>query len=247
MAHIPLTMASRQGEPPLENIVHNTTPMLHLRPGKTTLAEAVKSAFDDALAYKGKLSPEVLAIQGMSGKKYRYFINNLIEKVQSPRYLEVGSWAGSTLCAAIYKNNVTAVAVDNWSQFAGPIDLFFKNLSTCCSVDTRVSFLSRDFRKVDFRALGKFNIYLFDGPHEYQDQYDGLSMAMDALDNEFVFIVDDWNWGRVREGTLAAIADLGLSVMSSIEVRSSADDTNPNVVFQDSDWHNGYFISILRK
>lgn len=232
---------------PPATITHNNNPMKHLRPGKMLLAAAVKAAFDDAMEYKGKLSEQVLTIQGMSGKKYRYFINNLVEKLQSPRYLEVGSWAGSTLCSAIYKNAVTAVAIDDWSQFGGPIDQFFRNLAESCSVDTKVSVLSQDFRKVDFKALGKFNIYLFDGPHEAKDQYDGLSMALDCLEDEFVYIVDDWNWGRVREGTLASIADLGLTVMSSTEVRSTEDDNNPQVAFQESDWHNGYFIAILRK
>ena len=248
MTAIPVSFQSNSTEPPPELITRNSQPIRHFRQGKADLVEALNGAFADALEYQGKLSPEILAIQGMSGKKYRYFINNLIERLQSPRYLEVGSWLGSTLCAAIYKNNVTAVAIDNWSQFAGPVADFFRNLGNSCSLENRVSVLSKDFRYVDFKSLGTFNVYLFDGPHEYQDQYDGLLMALPALDNRFIFIVDDWNWRRVREGTYACIADLGLTIVTSIEVRStSEEDGNPSVAFQDSDWHNGYFISILQK
>jgi len=231
----------------LENITRNETPIRHLRPGKMLLPEATKTALRDAIAGKGKLSDFILSMEGMSGKKYRCFINNLVEILQNPRYLEVGSWAGSTLCSAIYKNAVTAVAIDNWSLFGGPVDKFFQNLSQSVSAETKVSVLSQDFRKVSFRGLGTFNIYLFDGPHTYEDQYDGLALALPCLENEFVFIVDDWNWDQVRAGTMAAIADMGLTVVWSTEIRTTNDNSHPAQAFQNSDWHNGYFISILRK
>ncbi len=212
-----------------------------------TLVDAVKSCFSAALERKGKLSDFVLSIEGMSGIKYRYFINNLLETINNPRYLEVGSWAGSTLCSAIYGNKLKATAIDNWSQFGGPVNLFFAHLANCCSGETKISVLSEDFRKVNFKVIGKFNVYLFDGPHEYQDQYDGLYMALDALTDEFVFIVDDWNWEPVRTGTYAAIQACGLEIKTKIEIRTTDDESHPTVCGKSSDWHNGYFISVLRK
>lgn len=211
------------------------------------LRDLVRSCFTDALEYKGKLNDYVLNIDGMSGRKYRYFINNLMERIDNPRYLEVGSWAGSTLCSAIYGNNLRAVAVDNWSQFGGPAPLFFANVANCCSRTAIPTVICDDFRKVDFRALGVFNVYLFDGPHEYQDQYDGLAVALDALTEEFVFIVDDWNWTPVRQGTYDVIRNLNLDILYKIEVRTTQDDTHAPVHGKQSDWHNGYFISVLKK
>lgn len=211
------------------------------------LVEAVRGSFEEATVEQGKLSDFVLNIEGMSGRKFRYFINNLIGRVSNPRYLEIGSWAGSTFCSAIYGNDLRAVAIDNWSQFGGPVALFFENLANCCSVQTRTSIVFEDFRKVDYASLGKFNVYLFDGPHAYQDQYDGLAYAWDCLTDEFVFIVDDWNWDGVRAGTLDAIRDLGLEIQSQIEVRTTQDNSHPVIAGKASDWHNGYFISVLRK
>jgi hypothetical protein len=218
-----------------------------LHPGKMLLEGALKTAFESALSLQGKLDDDVLNIDGMSGKKYRVFINNLISLVQNPRYLEVGSWTGSTLCSAIHKNALTAVAIDNWSQYGGPVSTFFSNISRHCSPDTKLSVISKDFRTVAFEALGRFNVYLFDGPHEYADQYDGLAMALNCLDNEFIYIVDDWNWEQVRTGTSHAIANLNLEIVHSIEIRTTADGSHPKVRGKDSDWHNGYFISLLRK
>lgn len=85
------------------------------------------------------------------------------------------------------------------------------------------------------------------GPHDPQDQYDGLYNAYPCLDHEFVFIVDDWNWEKVRRGTMNAITDIGLVVVKSIEVRTSDDDSHPEINGKNSDWHNGYFLAILRK
>lgn len=228
-------------------ITRQDLPMRHFRQNKLPIADAMKRAIDDAMENRGKLSEHILAMEGMSGKKYRYFINNLIEHLQSPHYLEVGSYAGSTLCSAIFGNSLTAVAVDNWSEFGGPVDKFFKNLSESCSIETKVSVVNSDFRQVNFPSLGKFNIYLFDGPHAYADHHDGLSMAMDCLEDEFIYIVDDWNWDAVRYGTMAAIADACLTVQTSIDIRTSSDNTHPEVACQYSDWHNGYFIALLKK
>jgi hypothetical protein len=211
----------------------------------------VRNALRRAIEGQSKVTPELLSILGMSGKLYRMFINNLVESTPDARYLEVGSWAGSTLCSAIYGNKVRALAIDNWSQFDGPQHLFFSHLSAFVGKESAVSFFNSDFRAVPYGALGKFNIYLFDGPHEYQDQYDGLALAKDALDDEIVFIVDDWNWPGVRAGTHDAIRDAGWKLAYSVEIRSTDNDRHPGdqglPQGPDSDWHNGYFIGVLRR
>ena len=68
--------------------------------------------------------------------------------------------------------------------------------SSSPGVDFR--FIEGDFRRTDFNSIGRFNIYLFDGPHEEQDQYDGIMMATPALDRRVILIVDDWNWAASR-------------------------------------------------
>ena len=107
--------------------------------------------------------------------------------------------------------------------------------------------LEQDFRTVDYASIGAFNVFMYDGPHSPEDQYDGIALARPALDSEFVLIVDDWNWPEVRLGTARAIAQLDLSLLYSLEIRSSLDNSHPEVAFQHSDWHNGYFIAVLQQ
>lgn len=211
------------------------------------LAMNVATALRRAAANDGKLPTELLDLRGMSGRKYRLFINNLIASIADARYLEVGVWMGSTLCSAIHGNKVNAVAIDNWSQFGGPKAQFLTNLSRFKTPDACVSFLETDFRAIDFASLGRFNVYLFDGPHEFDDQRDGIIRALPALDDQFVLIVDDWNWPQVRDGTMAAIRESSMRIDYVAELRTTQDDTHALVAGARSDWHNGYYIVALSK
>lgn len=193
----------------------------------------------------------IMEMDGMSGKKYRDFINKLIKSLKDPRYLEIGCWKGSTSCAAIYNNDITSYCIDNWSEFGGPKNIFTENIQRCVYECDKIEivFEEGDFRKIDYSKIGKYNVYLFDGPHEERDQYDGLVLVQPALDNEFIFICDDWNWEQVRNGTKNAIKESNIDVVFSIEIRTTDDNSYPleNNTKQNSDWHNGYFISVLRK
>lgn len=119
-------------------------------------------------------------------------------------YLEVGSWQGATLCAAAYNNpNMICIGVDN---FADP-DKRERNAAALWNNARyfgNILLYPDDFRKALKRlAEGnlKVDVYLFDGPHMAEDQRDGLEMALPMLHDDSIIIVDDANWGQVREET----------------------------------------------
>jgi hypothetical protein len=215
--------------------------------GASPINAIVTRAFARALTRDSKLPSAIRDIPGMSGQVYRSFINNLVEEQSDARYLEIGSWAGSTATAALYGNTAKCLCVDNWSQFGGPKETFFANIDKVRSEKIDFAFIEEDFRKIDFGAIGAFNIYMFDGPHSERDQYDGIMLAQPAFDKSCVLIVDDWNWSQVRDGTLRALLDCRCRIDSWIEVRTTFDNTHPKIAFQHSDWHNGYFIAVVEK
>jgi hypothetical protein len=209
------------------------------------MGRLAKKAFEGALAQDSSIPQVIHDIEGMSGQKYRYFINHFVRSLVDARYLEIGSWAGSTVTAALYGNRAKALCIDNWSQFGGPKLHFLSNIELIQSADIDFRFIEQDFRTVDYGSVGIFNIYLFDGPHKEVDQYDGIMLPQKALANTHMLIVDDWNWYQVRVGTLQALKDANCKIECSIEIRTTLDNGHPQVFGKHSDWHNGYFIAII--
>jgi len=193
------------------------------------------------------LPADVLTMQGMSGWRYRIFINELVRRVSNPAYLELGSWAGSTLCSTICGNSLTAMAIDNWSEFGGPSQTFFSQVSKYVSPNVKLSILNSDFRQVRWDAIGTYNIYLFDGPHSFDDQCDGIQVAMPALSDEFIVIVDDWNYEHVRNGTYEALKRIAVDCDFRLEIRTTLDGKQPTINMERSEWHDGYFIAVCKK
>ena len=211
-------------------------------------ADRISTAWFDAIGMFHKLPDSVRYMQGMSGKKYRYFINNLVGETPDARYLEIGSWAGSTACSAMYGNKCKITCIDNWSEEGGPKDKFMANTSAVRTDDIDFTFIESDFRNVDYSNIGKFNIYMFDGPHSEQDQYDGIAIAQPALDDMYVLIVDDYNGYQVQSGTQKAFDNLGLNVIAKMEIITvTEDNVHPILCHQHSDWHNGYLIALVSK
>ena len=211
------------------------------------LADKLQKATVAALELDHKLPDSVRLMSGMSGKKYRYLINNLISFITDTRYLEVGSWKGSTACAAMHGNKCKVTCIDNWSHQGTDNQDFFNNTKESLSDDIDFTVIEKDFREVDYNSIGKYNLYFFDGPHEEKDQYDGVALTQDALDHEYILIVDDYNAKQVQKGTQDAIKDLNLKVLASVTVLSSIDGESPTVHHEKSEWHNGYYIAVIRK
>jgi hypothetical protein len=180
---------------------------------------------------------------GMSGRTYRKFINNLVENMPDPRYLETGSLKGSTVCSAMYSNRVKVTCIESWHWDYRKE--FKENTDSVRTDQIDFNFIESDFRGVNYNAIGKYNIYMFDGPHSARDQYDGVFLAQPALDDQHILIVDDWNWEEVQHGTWSAVKYLGLKVKSKIEVftlNHSAENGN-----EKGNWHNGYLIAAIEK
>jgi hypothetical protein len=210
------------------------------------LSQLVKKAIESSVQIQN-LPAHITLIDGMSGAIYREFINTLVHSMSDARYLEIGSWAGSTACAAIYNNNITLTCIDNWSEFGGPKEVFFTNINKISNKHTQFSFIESDFREVDYASIGLYNIYLFDGPHKYEDQKDGVYLASPALEDNYILIVDDYNWEEVRKGTQDGIANLGYTILDSIEIRTTEDGSHPILSGKHSNWHNGYYIAVISK
>lgn len=163
------------------------------------LALAVLNAFQDAMDMRSMLCDAAFEVDGISGKKFKMFLNNLMKELPDPRYLEIGLYHGSTFCSAVYRNRMRAVGMDNWSQFNGQRSIFEKNLAQFKPNFGDIEVMEEDFRAVDYANLGKFNIMFYDGAHEEKDQYDGVYLPASAMELHAGSRRDIWRAERPRQ------------------------------------------------
>lgn len=212
--------------------------------------ETIDKSLEDAENNISKINPNILSIPGMSGNKTRHFLNNSVQGIGG-RYLEVGVWAGSTFCSALNGSNTNeySIACDNWSEFGGPKNEFLKNISKYIDIDNLpIKFLEKDCFKITAEDLhideqGKFPIYLYDGPHKKIEHYEALTKFIDFLEDDFVYLCDDWNWTNdVEAGTREAYKDLNLQIHKEWVMKT------PNNVDNDRiGWWNGYYAAVVSK
>lgn len=185
------------------------------------LAMAVKKSF--LAAASSYTEPEVeqaqhrlveseFVMEGFSGSANRVVMNVLASEVGSAhaesggvRYLEVGSYLGSSLAAAVCGNALSlAVSVDDFSEFGGSSDTLRDRVRDCESRAVwatgsggGVQFIKGRFQdQTVLRSLAsfpRFHLYLYDGPHGEQDHFDALFLiAPVAMGSVYVVVVDDW-------------------------------------------------------
>jgi hypothetical protein len=202
------------------------------------LRQHVELAFEKAERGESKITDGILNMEGMSGIKTRHFYNNLLN-TDNARYLEIGTWKGSSVCAAMCGNKATVVCIDNWSEFGGPKNEFLTNFSNYKG-DNDARFIEQDCYSVDISQLPKFNIYMYDGNHTKDSHYKALVHYYNCLDDIFVFIVDDWNWKDVRDGTYESFKELKLSILTEKQIYTPGNGTRDT-------WWNGIYVAILKK
>jgi hypothetical protein len=175
-----------------------------------TYKTLVETAFQNAENNVSKITNDIINMEGMSGTKTRHFYNNLLN-TENARYLEIGTWKGSSVCSAMCGNKAKVICIDNWSEFGGPKSEFLVNFEKFKG-DNDATFIENDCYKIDVSLLPKFNIYMYDGCHLKESHYKALVHYYNCLDDIFIYIVDDWNWKYVRDGTFDAIKDLNLKL-----------------------------------
>ena len=210
----------------------------------------LEKSFENAENGISDINHDIIMMEGMTGTKTRHFYNNLL-KLPDARYLEVGTWKGSSVCSAMCNNKAKVVCIDNWTQFGGPRNEFEYNFNKFKGKNDAV-FIESDCFTVNKDLLGKSNIYLFDGEHSQKSHYKALEYFLPCLDDTFIFIIDDWNWPDVRIATDNAINNNKLNILWNKEIRLTNNDMHTHETpdgFQiaSNTWWNGISVFVLQK
>jgi predicted O-methyltransferase YrrM len=115
-------------------------------------------------------------------------------------YVEVGTYHGSSLVAAMLENDAEFVALDNWSLGDGSREQLDRNLARF-DLAGRPTLIEGDaFATLRSGALdgGRVGVYYYDNGHEYEQQLDGMRLVEPYLVDGALVIVDDTDWERVE-------------------------------------------------
>jgi hypothetical protein len=167
----------------------------------------ITEAFEKAEKLQSKIPAEYIGkLTGLSSPKIWHLLNNLCAHADS--YLEIGTYMGSSLMAALYGNGTQAVAVDNFCMKPKTRDHFFQNVKKL-----KFDFIEKDCFTIDVSKLKPVDMYFYDGEHSYRSQYKAISHFLPAMRSEFTYVCDDWNDPQVQAGTLQAIDDCKLEIV----------------------------------
>lgn len=208
-----------------------------------TLINHVKQSVENANRGTSKLIKDIFNIQGFSSAKVRHFLNNVCS-LSHTRYLEIGTWKGSTFVSALYGNGQAveeAVGIDNWALFGGPSEEFRANCQQFL-INNVYSFYDHDCFTIDTTKLFKqpVTIYFYDGEHYAIDQEKAFTYYDSIFDDVFIALVDDWNWQMVQEGTRTAFKKLNYTILYEVALPASyAGDLN--------NWWNGLYVAVIQK
>ena len=203
-----------------------------------------KQSFEKSNNNISKLNFEILQIDGMSGIKTRHLYNNICSLTKS-NYLEIGTYKGSSFVSAIYQNDLNPLGIDNWSEFKGPKEEFFKNIKTHCP-SNKFNFIEKNSFDVTEDDLKKYmnsiDIYLYDGCHDEISHEKAITHFEKYFSKFFIVIIDDWrddnNWSRVQRGTYKGFEKTKIKIHEKIEVITHQEKNGP------SEYWNGFGLFV---
>ncbi len=199
------------------------------------------SAISAAYSKGSLLEDGVFQLEGMSNPAVRRLINNLCRL--PGHYCEVGSYKGSTLCSALCNNHTLqrVTAFENFSEFGGGksnLDILIENT---LKYDTRkiASIYQEDFFtmvKGDFQFAQPIDIFLYDGVHTEEAQYQAIKTIYPHLNNLSIVLIDDFDCqvSNPRPITFKAFYD------SRAQIRFFAD-------LPKGDFHGGMGLFVIEK
>lgn len=208
------------------------------------MIELIEHAIAQAHLEQSKLTPEVLALEGMSSPKIRHLYNNL--GALAFTYFEVGSWQGASLISACYRNNLDHGCCDSFEEFNPDGTVKKKFLSNVEKHLGLTRLYDGNCWDLDLKDLliDRPDLYLFDGPHDAISHKRAVTHFFPMMADQFVFIVDDFchpDFHAVKEGTMAGLE----AVKDRYEVVKSWE------IFEEGEgsvrWWNGTAIFLIRR
>lgn len=213
-------------------------------------------AIDQAEKEISKLSKDALMVEGMSSTKSRHLLNNLCSFPEAV-YLEIGSWKGSTIIAASYKNEGKFYAIDNFrlwfKEKESPANDFFANKEKFKEECDYAFFESNSWDFDKTQVEDKVNVYFYDGDHSPEGTHKAFTYYDEIFADTFIMLMDDWNRGHIRKSTMGALRNYNVLFEKEFFTPNGKNDPHGStglgsMVGRSVDtWWNGLYLAVVQK
>jgi predicted O-methyltransferase YrrM len=174
---------------------------------------ALEQAFDDFPRSERPRDPrfaEVLeAVPGLARENNLALLNVAAGLLGAgERYVEVGTYRGTSLIGAMLGNDGEFVGIDNFSFRDGSREELAANLERFGVA--RAEIIEGDaFELLRGGALAgkRVGVYYYDNGHQYGQHLDGLRLVEPYLASPALLIVDDSDWDQVARATRDYLAE----------------------------------------
>ena len=126
---------------------------------------------------------------------------NIINKIKSINYLEIGSFEGrSCLFISQLKNTNSVTAVDTWKGSHEHTKILFKKVFENFKINinyknrSKIIFFKQTSDKFFIRNKNIYNLIYIDGSHEYSQVKKDFKNSFNCLEKNGYIICDDFMW-----------------------------------------------------
>jgi hypothetical protein len=174
-------------------------------------------------------------IEGPTSPRVQTLINNLSKGITT--YLEIGSYAGSTGCAALKDNLLNAYFVDSWSD--ADLEKFEKNI-VAHKGNSNIEIINSNPLAVNMAQIKHpIQFLMYNGSTEFDDTYQTIMYYYNMFAPETIVVVNNANQHTTMAAATKALVDSDALVTFEKLLLNSANNRQ--------EWWDGVAIMVVRK
>ncbi len=209
--------------------------------------EHIDISIKRAIEGQSNLSKSQLEVRGFSTPTMRRLVNQLCNMEGRGTYLEVGLFCGGTFVSSFNPNTVSVGVEDHSQDFSAGFELVKKelkeNIDAHAERALEIHTHYEDCFKIDITKLpNNIDILFFDGEHSEESQAKALPYYFDRMADTFLFMVDDWAWQPVFDGTNRGLRELQDKMTVEMHWPLRGYSLNDDPI-----WHNGVALFLINK
>jgi len=224
----------------------NKCDKLYESKNKNLVSEKVIKVVKTLAYHDNEVKPEI-QIEGLTSRRMQNLLTELANL--SSKYLEVGSYLGSTGAAVLRSSNIEeATFVDHWKDQVQPANgdslpannkqKFIENIKKFKN-DRPLNVFDCDMLSADKSDIKDIDFFFYDGAHDFDSTSDAIRYYASCLSSESIIVIDDANWDGVVDGAEDGIKKAGLEILFKKIWLNNQESKE--------EWWNGFFIAVVKK